>query len=101
MNKHHTENELVELEGDVWPHPMVLTNQGVLPMTWTQLCNSWWNCCALALTSSAINKLIMTDVYIDNTIALIVYVKGSDNVKRMEQGTRLVIHCVASKRHEK
>ena len=39
------------------------------------------------------------DVYIDDTIALVVDVKGSDNVKRLEQGTLLAIHCAAREKH--
>ena len=37
----------------------------------------------------------VTDVYINDTMALTVYVEGSDNVKRLEQATLLSIHCAA------
>lgn len=42
----------------------------------------------------------IADMYIANTIALTVDAKGSDNVKRLEQGTLLAIHCAAMERHK-
>ena len=45
---------------DACSHPRVIADQGVRPVTWTQLDSGWWNCRPLTLTSSAVDKLIIT-----------------------------------------
>ena len=36
-----------------------MSSQGFVPVTWVQLCAAWWLCRGLALTSSAVDKLIV------------------------------------------
>ena len=53
-------DEFAESEvGDIRPHPNVLQDQGIRPMTYTQLYGAWWNCRPLSLTSLAVDKLII------------------------------------------
>ncbi len=55
----HCDESEDDEEVDTRSHPKILTDQGVVPMTWTQLCAAWWNCRPFSLTSSAVDKLII------------------------------------------
>ena len=46
-----------------------------------------------------VNPKGIADIYIDDTIALAVDIKDSDNIMRLEQGTLLAIHCTPRKKH--
>lgn len=46
-------------ETDRRVQPEVLIGQGVEPLTWVQLCQAWWICRSLSLSSSTVDKLIV------------------------------------------